>query len=74
MTTDVTGMGGLGWRASSRCVTGECVQVAMSEDNVIVRGSANPELQLRFSLTEWNDFLAGVRAGDFDDIGRGSGS
>jgi Domain of unknown function (DUF397) len=72
MTSDVTGgVGDIGWRSSSRCAGGECIQVARREGEIIVRSSADPEWQLSLSLTEWHDFLAGVRAGDVDGMGEG---
>ncbi|MGB6456641.1 MAG: DUF397 domain-containing protein [Streptosporangiaceae bacterium] len=72
MTSDVTGVGDIGWRASSLCASGECVQVARSRDTIVVRSSADPDRQLRFTLSEWDDFLGGVRAGDFDDVAESS--
>ena len=54
------------WRRSTRCDAGACVEVAVFEDEVLVRDSKDPEGPvLRFSRTEWEAFLAGVAAGEF---------
>jgi len=70
MTSEVTRVGDIEWRASSLCAAGECIQVARLDDAIMVRSSADPGKQLRFTVQEWADFLAGVRAGDFDDPGQ----
>jgi hypothetical protein len=47
---------------------GNCVEVAMNDfDEVAVRDSKNPfEHSLRFTRTEWQAFLSGVKDGEFD--------
>jgi hypothetical protein len=49
-----------------------CVEVAsLPDDSVGVRHSQNPEGPvLRFTRDEWQAFLGGVRAGEFDGFGR----
>lgn len=55
------------WRRSSASSQGECVEVAFSEQLVLVRQSRNPTgAMLSFTLAEWAAFLAGVRNGEFD--------
>lgn len=57
-----------GWRRSSRCSAGNCVEVetSMTTGLVMVRDSADPGRNLRFTPREWAEFVAGVRAGEFD--------
>lgn len=72
----------MGWVKSSHCSTGGCVAVwvkagASGSDNcvevqagpavVFVRDSKDPDGPcLAFTPAEWEAFLTGVRAGDFD--------
>jgi Domain of unknown function (DUF397) len=57
----------LPWRSSSACNGTACVEVAFSGDVVYVRHSGDGPggSFLRFSLSEWNAFLAGVGSGEF---------
>ncbi|GAA1849289.1 DUF397 domain-containing protein [Asanoa iriomotensis] len=55
------------WRKSSRCATGACVEVADVSDAVLMRDSKTPEAPaLAFGRLGWNDFLFGVKNGEFD--------
>lgn len=57
------------FKVSSYCSCGNCVEVGALPDGagVAVRDSKNPEVAaLTFTAAEWADFLAGVRAGEFD--------
>lgn len=57
----------LEWQKSSASGGGNCVQVAFTEDAVLVRNSQTPSgPTLLFSNPEWEAFLAGVRVGEFD--------
>ncbi|NUR73357.1 MAG: DUF397 domain-containing protein [Hamadaea sp.] len=57
----------LPWRRSRRCDSGTCVEVAVLDDEVLVRDSKDPHGPvLRYSRAEWQAFLAGVREGEFD--------
>jgi Domain of unknown function (DUF397) len=48
-------------------MSGDCVEVAFADPEVIVRDSKAPdEASLRFNAKEWTAFLAGVRDGEFD--------
>lgn len=53
------------WRASSHSFSdGNCVQVARLPGEVAVRDSKDPRgPALRFTLTEWAQFLASLRRG-----------
>jgi Domain of unknown function (DUF397) len=58
-----------GPRISSFCSGGDCVQVERIGDVIAVRESHNGRpgpRQLLFSLAEWETFLAGAAAGEFD--------
>ena len=56
------------WRKSSRSLdTNACVETAQADDTMLVRDSKDPDgAILRFTTAEWNAFVAGVRAGEFD--------
>jgi hypothetical protein len=59
----------LTWRKSSYSngAGGMCVEVATVGDGVAVRDSKDPwGPLLAFSAAEWDAFLAGARAGEFD--------
>lgn len=54
---------------SSRCVypPGGCVEVAIKHGAVGVRDAKNPDQKpLLFTQAEWEAFLLGVKAGEFD--------
>jgi hypothetical protein len=58
-----------GWRRSAHCTGADstCVEVRIEADGVAVRDAKDPAgLRLHFSTAEWNAFLAGARAGEFD--------
>jgi Domain of unknown function (DUF397) len=62
-----TGAEGLAWRRSTRCDSGSCVEVAVTEDRVLLRDSREPDgPRLSVSRTEWLEFLAWARR-DFTD-------
>ena len=56
------------WRKSTASgATGNCVEVAVVKDSVLLRNSqATSGPLLSFSYSEWAAFLAGVRRGEFD--------
>jgi len=57
----------LQWRRSRRCDSGHCVEVAVTDGQVAVRDSKNPDGPvLLFDHKEWQDFILGVKDGDFD--------
>jgi hypothetical protein len=53
------------WVRSSFCDTGTCVEASVSND-VFVRNSKDPDVAVRFSQEEWEAFVRGVKAGEFD--------
>jgi hypothetical protein len=64
-------MDGVEFVRSSFCSAGACVEVGQVADgSVAVRDSKDPcRPALIFSSDEWAQFVAGVRAGDFDRFG-----
>lgn len=57
----------LGFRRSSYCNVGACVEVAIADGSVSVRDAKNDEGPvLNFTPEEWEAFVLGVRAGEFD--------
>ncbi len=59
-------------KSSLSFANGDCVEVARLPDGQIaVRDSKDTDqLTLRFTPTEWNAFIGGVRNGEFDHIAR----
>ncbi|HJU03118.1 MAG TPA: DUF397 domain-containing protein [Actinomycetes bacterium] len=57
------------WRVSTFCDTASCVEIAVSEDQQLIamrdskRRLGSP---LIFQADEWQDFVAGIRNGEFD--------
>lgn len=59
----------MSWRRSSRCSTTSCVEVAgLPDGGVAVRDSKQPISApvLVFTAQEWESFISGVNAGEFD--------
>ncbi|MFG1608039.1 DUF397 domain-containing protein [Actinoplanes sp. NPDC049265] len=58
------------WLKSSRSYgSGECVEVRARDGGIQVRDSKDPDgPRLAFSRREWAAFVAGVRAGEFDQF------
>lgn len=56
----------LSWRKSSASASGDCVEVALASNSVLIRDSKKrrPHV-LEFTFSEWQAFLSGVRAGEF---------
>jgi hypothetical protein len=61
---------GSSWRRSSFCSSTTCIEVrADARGAVAVRDSKSESGPiLRYSAEEWRAFVAGVKAGDFDDL------
>jgi hypothetical protein len=53
------------WVRSRKCADGNCLEVRHSAGEVSVRNSRTSDRVLRFTPAEWDDFLAGVKRGDF---------
>jgi hypothetical protein len=52
---------------SSYCHSGGCLEVAAHDGEVRIRDSKDPHSPvLRFTAEEWDAFLLGAKAGEFD--------
>jgi hypothetical protein len=58
-----------GWRKSSFCGGGECVEVARDGDAVLMRNSTQPERVLRCSAEDWQLLLEKIKSGSLDGLG-----
>ncbi len=57
------------WRVARHCESGACVQIGTSGESVLVSSSADPDsLYVAFSRQEWQEFVAGVKEGEFDGL------
>jgi Domain of unknown function (DUF397) len=54
------------WQRSTKCESSGCVEVAGLGESVGLRNSTLPEVAITFPVTTWRDFIASVRAGEFD--------
>lgn len=59
------------WRTSSYTDRGNCVAVALCHDGLVaVRNSNHPTAgTVLFALSAMHDWLAGIKAGEFDYLG-----
>jgi hypothetical protein len=56
----------LRWRKSSASATGNCVEVAVAGESVLVRDTKDRGgAVLAFTEAEWEAFLVGMNAGEF---------
>lgn len=59
----------LDWRISRACEGGACIIVARDKDSVVFGNSTNPGASTYSCTTaEWQQFVIGVKQGDFDGI------
>lgn len=61
-----------GWRKSSFSMQGDCVEWRFADGHVYVRHSNSPgKAPVRYTYSEWEAFILGVKAGEADlDAGR----
>jgi hypothetical protein len=58
------------WRKASFCASGECVEVAQRNGMIVLRDSKEPlGSMLHYTTDEWQSFVRGIKAGEFDDLG-----
>ncbi len=64
------------WRKASFCASGECVEVAQRNGMIVLRSSngrrgisVGSRRRVHYTGQEWQAFLRGVKAGEFDDLG-----
>jgi hypothetical protein len=56
------------WRHSVRCSSNACVEMAKRRSRVFVRDSKETDgAHLCFGSARWDAFIAGVKAGEFDN-------
>lgn len=61
--------GDVAWRTSNVCDAGTCVGVARQGEFVVIGNTGDPHgPTTKFTVAEWNVFLAGAKLGDFDDL------
>lgn len=54
-------------RVSSFCSGGDCVEVArLAHGSIRVTSTREPTRELVYTPAEWDAFVAGVKAGEFD--------
>jgi hypothetical protein len=59
------------WHKSTLSGSNGCVEVAFVAEHALVRDSKHPlGPMLSFTLTEWEAFIDGVRAGEFTHLPR----
>ena len=57
------------WRTAKRCDNGQCVEIGTIGNFVLVRSSADPDgTNLTMGCSEWREFVAGVKDGEFDGL------
>ncbi|WP_437046162.1 DUF397 domain-containing protein [Streptomyces sp. enrichment culture] len=57
------------WRKSSYSEqSGNCLEIAVVDDQVLVRESDDPGVVVRTTRAKLAAFLAGAKAGEFDDL------
>ena len=57
------------WRSARQCDTGGCVEIGVLGDSVLIRNSAARDGgRLTLRRDEWQEFVAGVKDGDFDGL------
>ncbi len=57
------------WRTARQCDGGQCVEIGILGDSVLIRNSAARDGgRLTLSRDEWQEFVAGVKDGDFDGL------
>jgi len=59
----------LHWRKSTFTDNGQCVEVAETDDGVLVRNSNHPDAgTVLFTRAEMAAWVLGCKAGEFDDL------
>ncbi|MBB2944028.1 PHD/YefM family antitoxin component YafN of YafNO toxin-antitoxin module [Actinoplanes lutulentus] len=53
------------WQRSSHCADNACLEIALRDDEVLIRNNSRPEQVVIATREEWEALVAGVDAGDF---------
>jgi uncharacterized protein DUF397 len=56
------------WRRARHCDSNGCVEVQDAGSQVFLRSSEAPHNTAWLSRREWQEFVAAVKRGDFDDV------
>jgi Domain of unknown function (DUF397) len=56
------------WRRGKQCNGGACIEVALLGEKVMVRSSQAPDTSFQVTCGEWEEFVAGIKDGDFDGL------
>jgi hypothetical protein len=57
------------WRVARTCQGGSCVRVARTGGAILIGDTKNPDGDvLTYTISEWREFVGGVKRGDFDDL------
>jgi hypothetical protein len=57
------------WRKASFCGSTQCVEVAELNGMIVMRDSKSRRRVLRYTTEEWQSFVLGIKASEFDDLG-----
>lgn len=59
----------ISWRKSSKSTdTGNCLEVAMLDGEILIRESDDPDRIIRTTRSKLRAFIDGAAAGEFDDL------
>jgi hypothetical protein len=57
------------WQCGRLCDGGACIEIARLGDAIVMRSFINPDgASLTVSRDEWRRFVAGIKAGVFDEL------
>lgn len=54
------------WKRSTKCDGGHCLEMEQEGPLVFLRNNIDPNRQIVATQEEWEAFIKGVKAGDFD--------
>jgi hypothetical protein len=54
------------WKTSTKCESGQCVEVAITTDSIKIRNSNDHSVVASFTIDEWKAFVLGAKDGEFD--------
>jgi Domain of unknown function (DUF397) len=59
-----------GWVRSSFCAAGDCIEAKAVDDTILIRRTSEWLIPWERAVTraEWDAFVAGVKAGEFDHL------
>ena len=56
------------WHRGRPCDGGNCVEIAVAGEEIMLRSTESPAALITLSRGEWRDFLAGAKEGLFDHL------